>query len=112
LPFSVVDGRGIVMTTTNGTLAIERCLAAEMVLVGSFLNRNAVARRLFFWRRIEVSMQFISYVLGRMVTKQKKIFLVQDRSFMQEFQNQTEPSARFRKREGVSRIFSGSEWFE
>ena len=41
---SVVDGRGIVMTTTNGTLAIERCLAAEMVLVGSFLNRNAVAK--------------------------------------------------------------------
>ncbi len=41
---SAVDGRGIVMTTTNGTLAIERCLAAEMILVGSFLNRNAVAR--------------------------------------------------------------------
>ncbi|MDG1991687.1 MAG: 2-phosphosulfolactate phosphatase [Pirellulales bacterium] len=42
---SVVDGRGIILTTTNGTLAIERCLAAEMVLVGSFLNRNAVAKK-------------------------------------------------------------------
>lgn len=41
---SVVDGRGIIMTTTNGTLAIERCLAAETVLIGSFLNRNAVAK--------------------------------------------------------------------
>ena len=41
---SVVKGRGIVMTTTNGTLAIERCLEAEAVLVGSFLNRSSVAR--------------------------------------------------------------------
>jgi len=50
---SVVDSRGIVMTTTNGTLAIERCLAAEIVLVGSFLNRRAVAKKLFFWHPIE-----------------------------------------------------------
>ncbi|HBU36335.1 MAG TPA: 2-phosphosulfolactate phosphatase [Planctomycetaceae bacterium] len=41
---SVVNGRGIIMTTTNGTLAIERCVAAEIVLVGSFLNRSAVAK--------------------------------------------------------------------
>ena len=41
---STVEGRGIVMTTTNGTLAIERCLAAEAVLVGSFLNRSSVAK--------------------------------------------------------------------
>ena len=41
---SVVKGRGIVMTTTNGTLAIERCFEAEAVLVGSFLNRISVAR--------------------------------------------------------------------
>jgi 2-phosphosulfolactate phosphatase len=41
---AAVEGRGIVMTTTNGTLAIERSLAAKVVLVGSFLNRNAVAK--------------------------------------------------------------------
>ena len=41
---STVEGRGIVMTTTNGTLAIERCLAAEVVLVGCFLNRISVAK--------------------------------------------------------------------
>ena len=41
---STVKGRGIVMTTTNGTLAIERCVAAEAVLVGCFLNRAAVAK--------------------------------------------------------------------
>ena len=32
------------MTTTNGTLAIERCKAAREILVGSFLNRTFVAR--------------------------------------------------------------------
>lgn len=41
---SVVAGRGVVMTTTNGTLAIERCKAAREILVGSFLNRTSVAR--------------------------------------------------------------------
>ncbi len=41
---SVVAGRGILMTTTNGTLAIERCEAAREILVGSFINRTSVAR--------------------------------------------------------------------
>jgi 2-phosphosulfolactate phosphatase len=41
---SIVAGRGILMTTTNGTLAIERCEAAREILVGSFVNRTSVAR--------------------------------------------------------------------
>ncbi|MBT7728610.1 MAG: 2-phosphosulfolactate phosphatase [Planctomycetaceae bacterium] len=44
---SVVAGRGVLMTTTNGTLAIERCEAAREILVGSFVNRTSVARSAF-----------------------------------------------------------------
>ncbi len=45
-PFSYMDdslsGADIAMTTTNGTLAITRSRAAVKVLVGSFLNLDAV----------------------------------------------------------------------
>lgn len=45
-PFSYMDpslkGRDIVLTTTNGTKAIERAKAADKVIVGSFLNLKAV----------------------------------------------------------------------
>lgn len=49
-PFSYMDerlqGADIAMTTTNGTLAITRSRSAVKVLVGSFLNLEAVARYL------------------------------------------------------------------
>lgn len=38
-----VAGRTIVMTTTNGTRALQACRGARRVLVGSFLNLGAVA---------------------------------------------------------------------
>lgn len=38
-----VAGRGITMTTTNGTRAIRRCGLAHTVLVGSFLNAAVCA---------------------------------------------------------------------
>ena len=38
-----VGGRGIIMTTTNGTAAIARCKAARDVLIGGLVNRKAVA---------------------------------------------------------------------
>ena len=41
---SVVAGRGVVMTTTDGTLAIKRCETAREILVGSLLNRTSVAK--------------------------------------------------------------------
>lgn len=45
-PFSYMDpklkGREIVLTTTNGTKAIERAKAADRIIIGSFLNINAV----------------------------------------------------------------------
>ncbi|MFA6544341.1 MAG: 2-phosphosulfolactate phosphatase [Limisphaerales bacterium] len=38
-----VAGRTIVMTTTNGTRALQACRGARRVLIGSFLNLDAVA---------------------------------------------------------------------
>jgi 2-phosphosulfolactate phosphatase len=40
-----VAGRPIVITTTNGTAAIDACGAAREVLVGAVVNRSAVAAR-------------------------------------------------------------------
>jgi 2-phosphosulfolactate phosphatase len=41
-----VKGRMIVTTTTNGTRALQACRGASEVLVGAFLNLDAVAERL------------------------------------------------------------------
>jgi 2-phosphosulfolactate phosphatase len=38
-----VAGRTIVFTTTNGTRALRRCAEAERVLIGAFVNLQAVA---------------------------------------------------------------------
>ena len=43
---AVVSDRQIVLTTTNGTRALQACGAAERVLVGSFLNLRATVDRL------------------------------------------------------------------
>jgi len=46
-PFSYMNdsikGKAIVITTTNGTLAISRSLKAQEVLIGAFLNISALA---------------------------------------------------------------------
>ena len=39
-----VAGRGIVMTTTNGTEALARCQHAREAMIGCLVNRTAVAR--------------------------------------------------------------------
>lgn len=41
-----VQGRTIVMSTTNGTRALRACVKARMVLAGSFLNLAPTERRL------------------------------------------------------------------
>jgi 2-phosphosulfolactate phosphatase len=41
----VVEGRTVIMTTTSGTRALVRCRQAEHVLVGAFLNAEAVAKK-------------------------------------------------------------------
>lgn len=47
-PFTYMDdrirGANVAMTTTNGTLAITKSRSAVKVLVGSFLNLDAIAR--------------------------------------------------------------------
>jgi 2-phosphosulfolactate phosphatase len=40
-----VNGRSIVITTTNGTAALDACTAAAEVLIGGIVNRSAVAAR-------------------------------------------------------------------
>lgn len=49
-PFSFMDpklkGESIVFTTTNGTKAIKRASAADYVVIGSFLNVDAVCKYL------------------------------------------------------------------
>lgn len=39
----IVKGKTLIMKTTNGTKAIDRCSGAERVLIGSFLNLSKVA---------------------------------------------------------------------
>jgi 2-phosphosulfolactate phosphatase len=45
-PFSYMDecfdGKTIVVTTTNGTLAITKSAKAEKIIIGSFLNKSAI----------------------------------------------------------------------
>ena len=43
---TVVAGRTVVFTTTNGTKALLACTAAQRVLIGSFVNFSAVAAEL------------------------------------------------------------------
>lgn len=43
---SRVRGRGIVMTTTNGTRALDACRRAGEVLIGGIINRRALAAHL------------------------------------------------------------------
>lgn len=42
----VVEGKSLLLTTTNGTVAISRSLDANEILIGSFLNATAVARHI------------------------------------------------------------------
>ncbi len=50
VPAAMTDGRGggkpVVLTTTNGTAALLRCLEADEVLVGCFANLSAICDRL------------------------------------------------------------------
>jgi len=47
-PFSYMEprfkGSNIAITTTNGTVAIEKSADADLIIIGSFLNISAVAR--------------------------------------------------------------------
>ncbi len=47
----VVDGRELIFTTTNGTLAAESARPAKRIWLGSFLNRSAIVDALIETRR-------------------------------------------------------------
>ena len=47
-----VAGKTVVMTTTNGTRAMDQCRIAESVLIGGFVNAAALADRLAARERI------------------------------------------------------------
>lgn len=42
----VVNGKTIILNTTNGTKAIRRCSLADQIIVGSFLNLNTIVEYL------------------------------------------------------------------
>jgi 2-phosphosulfolactate phosphatase len=49
-----VEGKTLIFTTTNGTVAINHARAAEEVLLASFVNADAIARRLFDRQQIHI----------------------------------------------------------
>ena len=62
-PFSYMEpflkGEKVAVTTTNGTLAITKSMAANDVLIGAFLNISAVARKV-----IELDQDLIIHCAG------------------------------------------------
>lgn len=47
-----VGGKTVVLTTTNGTAAVERAKSASLVLIGSFVNATAIFRRILLEQRL------------------------------------------------------------
>jgi len=41
-----IDGKTLIMTTTNGTKAIKGCIGASSILIGAMLNAKAIAQRI------------------------------------------------------------------
>ena len=41
-----IDGKTLVMTTTNGTKAIKGCIGASNILIGAMVNAKATAKRI------------------------------------------------------------------
>ena len=41
-----IDGKTLVMTTTNGTKAIKGCIGASSILIGAMVNAKATAKRI------------------------------------------------------------------
>jgi len=52
----VVSGRTIILNTTNGTSAIQRCARAAHVVIGSFLNARRIVE---FVRQLDVDLSIV-----------------------------------------------------
>jgi len=56
----IVEAKTVIMTTTSGTAALVRCRRAEHVLVGAFLNAEAVAEKAMeIAQRNKVNVSFV-----------------------------------------------------
>ena len=42
----LIAGKSLILATTNGTIAMERCRLAKTVLIGAFVNMGAIAKRI------------------------------------------------------------------
>lgn len=43
---AAIQGKSLILATTNGTIALERCRLANAVLIGGFVNMGAIAQRI------------------------------------------------------------------
>ena len=43
---AVIKGKSLILATTNGTIAMERCRLANEVLIGAFVNLGAIAKHI------------------------------------------------------------------
>lgn len=65
-----VAGKTIVLATTNGTVAMETCRAADRVLIGAMINVSAVAKQLVDAPRVTV----VCSGTDRFITSEDVIF--------------------------------------
>jgi len=65
-----VAGKSLVLATTNGTVAMETCRAADRVLIGAMINVSAVAKELVDVPRVTV----VCSGTDRLITSEDVIF--------------------------------------
>ncbi len=65
-----ISGKTLILATTNGTVAMESCRAAERVLIGAMINVSAVAKQLIDVPRVTV----VCSGTDRLVTSEDVIF--------------------------------------
>jgi 2-phosphosulfolactate phosphatase len=65
-----IAGRSLILATTNGTVAMESCRAADRVLIGAMINLSAVAKELVDVPRVTV----VCSGTDRLITSEDVIF--------------------------------------
>ncbi|QEG20483.1 2-phosphosulfolactate phosphatase [Mariniblastus fucicola] len=65
-----ISGKSLILATTNGTVAMESCRAADRVLIGAMINVSAVAKELTSVPRVTV----VCSGTDRLITSEDVIF--------------------------------------
>jgi 2-phosphosulfolactate phosphatase len=65
-----IAGKSLILATTNGTVAMESCRAADRVLIGAMINVSAVAKELVDVPRVTV----VCSGTDRLITSEDVIF--------------------------------------